>query len=404
MKILYFNYMNDLYGSSIGSTLKIVKLFERLRYNGFQVKMVWRHEAKGREEGETTEPPFFKIALRALFFTPKELFNNLRDYFQERAIIRQECPDIIIVRLDLFRLSSAYLAKKYRIPLLIEADGAMSYEWLTFHKGPHLWPKTVKACEKWVLEKADGIFTQSKVALDYYVNTHALDPKKFKIITNGADWVDLPEQHAVLKTRTQLGIDSRARVIGFVGSMHHWHGLVPMKESILALMQYDEQLVFLFVGSGGAEAKQFMDYFEPRHRKRIYFIEHVEHDQVKHYISLFDIAIAPYPKIDVFYFSPVKIFEYMSLAKPVVAPDLGQISDIIDHAQNGMLYSAGDWDAFKRNILVLLNDPELARQIGAAARETVYRSFTWSDKAKELGDFITTLRNNHQWEKLKFCN
>ena len=46
-------------------------------------------------------------------------------------------------------------------------------------------------------------------------------------------------------------------------------------------------------------------------------------------IRQFDIALAPYPVLDhVFYFSPLKLFEYMACGVPVVAANLGQLAEV----------------------------------------------------------------------------
>ena len=44
MRILYFNYMYDLWGVSLGSTIKAIELMKALSECGHDVKMVWRRE------------------------------------------------------------------------------------------------------------------------------------------------------------------------------------------------------------------------------------------------------------------------------------------------------------------------------------------------------------------------
>ena len=60
----------------------------------------------------------------------------------------------------------------------------------------------------------------------------------------------------------------------------------------------------------------------------------------------FDIALAPYPATEHdFYFSPLKLFEYMACGLPVAAARLGQIAEVVRDGETGLLDPAGDVEA-----------------------------------------------------------
>ena len=53
-----------------------------------------------------------------------------------------------------------------------------------------------------------------------------------------------------------------------------------------------------------------------------------------------------------FFGSPTKIFEYMGLGKPIVASDLNQIGEVIEHERSGLLCPPGDVGAaFREQVL-----------------------------------------------------
>ena len=54
----------------------------------------------------------------------------------------------------------------------------------------------------------------------------------------------------------------------------------------------------------------------------------VPHSDIPKYIAAMDIGIAPYCCKEPFHGSPMKIFEYMAMGKPVIASAQGQIKDI----------------------------------------------------------------------------
>jgi glycosyltransferase involved in cell wall biosynthesis len=71
--------------------------------------------------------------------------------------------------------------------------------------------------------------------------------------------------------------------------------------------------------------------------------------------------------------SPVSLLEGLACGKPVVATNVGSISETVRHGEHGYLVPPGDADALAANVARLFNNPQLAQQMGAAGREHVIR-------------------------------
>ncbi|MDZ7369795.1 MAG: glycosyltransferase family 4 protein [candidate division KSB1 bacterium] len=387
-RILYFNYMNDLYGSSIGSTIKALKLLGGLEKHGWKVTFAWRrdgwNEPSGKLRHRTT---FFYSFFRRILFTPKQLVLNLFDFVQECRLARRLKPELIIARLDAFRISSLGVARLFKIPLIVEADGACSYEWIHYHGGPHLWKQPLLFCEKLMLRFADGIFTQSNVSRAYYEQTHGRWKTKVIVIPNGADPVEQMSESETEAIRCELNLHNRDVIIGFLGSMHKWHGLQEVRDLLVELLCKQPHVKLMFVGGGGTQI-DFIDSFPSLLRERIVFVRTVPYELVGRYISLFSIAVAPYPPMPLFYFSPVKIFDYMAAGKAIVAPRLGQIGEVLQHEVNALLYAPGDFLEFYHHISTLSRDEALRTRLGKQARETFMRAYTWDIRSAELDRFL----------------
>jgi len=112
----------------------------------------------------------------------------------------------------------------------------------------------------------------------------------------------------------------------------------------------------------------------------------VPHADIPKYIAAMDIVLAPYPGLDFFYYSPVKIYEYMSSGKPVVTTRIGQIAEIIENRRNGFLTEPNDIGNIELIIQELLNEPELREKVGAAARKDVLEKFTWEKRGEQLSE------------------
>ena len=103
-------------------------------------------------------------------------------------------------------------------------------------------------------------------------------------------------------------------------------------------------------------------------------------------------ALAPYPRLDhPFYFSPLKLFEYMACGVPVVAAEVGQIAEVVRDGETGLLYPPGDADALVAACDRLLADSPLRRRVGEAAAKEVHTRYTWDHNAARVVELARSL-------------
>jgi glycosyltransferase involved in cell wall biosynthesis len=102
------------------------------------------------------------------------------------------------------------------------------------------------------------------------------------------------------------------------------------------------------------------------------------------------------------YTSPLKLFEYMAMGKPVVAGNLPAIRSVLSHGRNALLAEPGSPRAFADRIRELLADPQLGRQLGAQAAVDA-RSYCWTRRAEHIGRFVElALRHSSQRTRLAY--
>jgi glycosyltransferase involved in cell wall biosynthesis len=100
-------------------------------------------------------------------------------------------------------------------------------------------------------------------------------------------------------------------------------------------------------------------------------------ERVPGFLAKMNVAAAPYPDLDQFYFSPLKLLEYMAAGVPVVASNVGQISELIDDGVDGLLCKPGDANALTLALLDILHAPARAERLARAAREKVEGYYSW---------------------------
>jgi glycosyltransferase involved in cell wall biosynthesis len=110
-------------------------------------------------------------------------------------------------------------------------------------------------------------------------------------------------------------------------------------------------------------------------------------------IAACDIGVAPFdvaahaPLALGFYWSPLKVFEYMAAGLPVVAPRIDRLAGIVRDGEEALLYDPGDANGLADALLRLM-EPALRARLGAAARARVVSRFSWSAHCARLDEAL----------------
>lgn len=177
----------------------------------------------------------------------------------------------------------------------------------------------------------------------------------------------------------------------FAGAFRAWHGAIHLAHAIRELRARGRRDIgAVFIGDGPEL---------PRVRAAaagldgVIFTGALPHAQMPSCLAACDIGVAPFdleahPALSLaFYWSPLKIFEYMAAGLPVVAPASSRIPEIVGHNREGLLYDP----AFPRALasaLDALTDKTLRKRLGQAARTRAVREYSWSAHCEALESAI----------------
>jgi Glycosyl transferases group 1 len=103
------------------------------------------------------------------------------------------------------------------------------------------------------------------------------------------------------------------------------------------------------------------------------------------YLAACDVLSSPHvpnPDGTPFFGSPTKLFEYMAMGRGIVASDLDQIGEVLDHGRTAWLVPPGEVDALADGLRRLIDDPELRGALGSAARREAVTRHTWREHTR----------------------
>jgi glycosyltransferase involved in cell wall biosynthesis len=209
-------------------------------------------------------------------------------------------------------------------------------------------------------------------AVAAYLRGFADAERRIHVIPNGVDPERFPED-----LMPSCPGEPGSFTVGFVGTLKPWHGLQTLVRAFDRLHAAGTGARLLIVGDGPGRRDIEDDLRDRGLRRAAHFTGSVDPTEVPGLLASMDAAVAPYPNINGFYFSPLKVYESMAAGCPVVASRIGDLDALIEHGVNGLLYRPGDVAELADALLRLRRDPALRRRLGQAARATVRRSHTW---------------------------
>jgi glycosyltransferase involved in cell wall biosynthesis len=319
------------------------------------------------------------------------LLHNIKFFRVAAGIAREFQPRFIYERYSLWGLAGGWLARRLRLPFILEVNAPLAYE-QELRAGLTL-PRLARRVERAIWRRPDFLVAISK-ELRADLEAAGVPPGRIRVLPNAVDLSLFHKEAERAPLRNKLGLDGRF-VIGFVGTFKPWHGVDLLLTAFRELHRDDSSTHLLLVGHGPMYVELAQEVARAGLTTAVTFAGSVPHEDVPSYIAAMDVAVAPAPALDRFYFSPLKIFEYMAMCRPVVAARIGQIAQAITDGANGLLFEPGDVTGLVRQIRRLKQDPKLREELGTeAAASCAIRS--WSSNAARLIKWVEPLLDRKQ--------
>jgi glycosyltransferase involved in cell wall biosynthesis len=287
------------------------------------------------------------------------------------------------------------LARARGVPFALEYNG--SEIWMARHWGrPLKYASIADRIERLNLRAADLVVVVSQPMRDDVVERGA-DPARVLMNPNGVDADAYSPAVDGSIVRHRFGIDDKI-VVGFIGTFGPWHGAEVLAESFALLLsdrpEWRSRVRLLLIGDGARMPATRAILQRGGVLDAVVCTGLIAQERGPEFLAACDLFVSPHvanPDGTPFFGSPTKLFEYMAMAKGIVASNLDQIGEVLEHGRTAWLVPPGDVRALADGVARLIDDQPLCAALGAAARRVALSRFTWDQHVARTVDRLRAL-------------
>ncbi len=293
-----------------------------------------------------------------------------------RDALRAAGPfDFVYERHALFAFAAMEFARESGIPGLLEVNAPLVEEQRRHRVLVH--DAIAESAATRAFAAASALLPVSE-ALAEWLRRRASVEDRLEVVANGVDVA----RFAAARPVDRAG---DAFTVGFVGGLRPWHGLADLAAIWARVRREAPDARLVVVGDGPGRGDLERDLAARGVRESVLFTGGVPPAAVPSWLAAMDVVVAPYPVTSgldgPFYFSPLKLFEYMAAGRAIVASRVGQIAELLTHGETGWLHEPGDLEGAARGVLTLASDDALRQRLGSAGRRWVARHRSWDSIA-----------------------
>lgn len=356
--------------------IHIHEMIEAFRALGHHVSV--QAIAREAEAGRGSESVLASIRRRL----PQGLFElaaialSGSDYLRVARRVRAEEPDLVYKRHALFDVGAILAARRRGVPVVLEVNTAYSAPSLRQFEPLRL-AGLARRAERLSLRAATLVVAVSSPLADY-LRELAGPGVTVMVLPNGVNPARFdPARAGGAQVRARLGLEGRF-VVGWAGVLRRWHGI----EVLLDALAKTPAAHLLLIGDG-PDRPLFEQLARERGlTSRLVVTGRVPHDAMPDHLAALDVAVAADDRTG--FASPMKIVEYMAMARPVVLPRLRNFEDLVEHERTGLFFRHGDAGDLAAQIARLQSSDALRARLGRAAREEVETRLNWRRNAEAV--------------------
>lgn len=230
-----------------------------------------------------------------------------------------------------------------------------------------------------------GFVTISPQLVEHYIE-RGLSPEKALFVHSGVDLKNLLPHQSKDSARQKLSLPQDEKIVLYSGHLYEYKGIPTLLETARLLPEYK----FVLVGGWANDINSVKQECKNLNLDNVNIVGHVVQSELASYLYAADILIVPTSKHWELSetTSPLKLFEYMAVQRPIIASALPTIKTVLRDRENALLAQPDEPSSFKQAIVQLFENPTLASAIAERAFQEVH-NFTWESRVERILQFAT---------------
>jgi glycosyltransferase involved in cell wall biosynthesis/Flp pilus assembly protein TadD len=307
-------------------------------------------------------------------------------------LVRHAAPAAIIAGTpDLNGVAALALRKATGIPVVYDVRGFPEMSWAAQTGGSdtELYRRRRDA-ETACASEADAVITLSET-MKQELAGRAVDPDRIFVVPQIVDTERFAPRPRDEQLARSYGLDGKF-VVGIVSSLTHYEGVDDLLRAVARARPELPEVAALIVGDGRYRPTLERLVEELGIGDCVVFTGRLAQDRVPEHYALLDLFAIPRLDLEVCRaVTPLKPFEALSMAIPVLASDLPALSEIVSASGGGRVVPVGSEDALAETITTLARDPEARERLGRSGREYVLAGHTPERASAALGIALVSL-------------
>lgn len=379
MKILCICY-EDM-GGAIGGVRQVVEIAEHLLKRGHKVEISAPRIRK--YSGITSLKIRYVPTINIKILRP--LVYHLLSFFYIFGAFIKFKPDIVLTYEIFLSFIPSLIAGLNKTPQFVVVNGdTEDFQVKGYPRPLLLLIDVIRRINFWM---SNGVVTVTEELKQILSKQYKIEEEKILIVHNGAD-TEVFKPMEKRQARKMVGLDAEQFYIGFLGGLYPWHGVDYLIKSIPEVSQKYPSARFVIAGHG-PEKRRLADLAEKLQvANRTIFLGAIPFEKVPLYINSFDVCVVFFKPVRRNSGNPIKLFEYLSCARPIIASREGGYGAFVEGIGAGIRVQASKSQEVARAISRLIENRNERERMGKQARDAVVTQYSWNKTAEALENFF----------------
>ncbi len=266
------------------------------------------------------------------------------------------------------------------IPWILETNAPVFQESKAERKTIYL-AELARRLERKAYHNCDVLVCISQALKDMIVDETGIPQGKVLVIPNGVD-TEIFNPKIYTPQRQFSGL-----TLGFIGGLSAWQGLDLLLQALYELREQLGILINLVVIGEGAMRQEWEALSQTLGMEtQVRFLGWLPQPEVPPFTAGFDIGFSGHLDLQgrTVYRSPLKLYEYMSMGKPVITSIVEDSKLLVSQGETGFLFTAGNLESLKLALQKAYEAHERLGEMGDKARAEVVAKHSWVARVRDI--------------------